>query len=206
MRRFRRACLALATALVVLAGHSAGVAAQDAAGAVLNAVSYQPIPDREPIHVRVLDNSDASAALKQQFEQALRARGYAIASVPVTLVLTVSPSDEPGFWSYESGALITAERGYNERAGKDLDSYQLNLYDTRKGGLINRPERPAEVSPSRYRLDARLENMSSGRTLWHGWTTADLGRGDGRWLVEAMIPGLADNLGKTARARTVPLQ
>ena len=204
MRPVRPAICALA--VVILGIGVAPALAQLQVDAVLNAVSYRPIPDSRPIHVRVLDNSEAKAAVKRRFERALTARGYALTQSEDHLVLTIESSDELGFWSYESGALITADRGYSEIARKDLDSYQVSIYDTRKGGLINRPERPAGVNPTRYRLDARLEDRDSGRTLWQGWTTANLDRGDGRDLILMMVPTLADNVGTTVRSESVSLR
>lgn len=191
-------CLAL---VVCWAGPALG-----AGDATLNAVLYRPIPTGEPIHVRALDNSPDQEQLKRQFEAALVSRGIAIRREPANLVLTLQPQDQTGFWSYRSGALIEAQRGYNELARKDLDSYTVNLYDSSKGGLINKPGRAEGINRSRYRLEARLEERSSGRTLWQGWTTAELQYGDGQTLLRSMVPALADSVGETVREQTVDLR
>lgn len=174
--------------------------------ATLNAVLYRAIPAGQPIHVRALDNSPDQERLKRQFEAALVSRGIAIRREPADLVLTLEPQDQMGFWSYQSGALIEAQRGYNELARKDLDSYTVNLYNSRRGGLINKPGRPEAISRSRYRLEARLEERSSGRTLWQGWATAELQSGDGQALLRSMVPVLAASVGETVREQPVALR
>ena len=174
--------------------------------AVLNAVKYRPIPGDQPIHVRSLDDSRENLRLKRRFEQALRERGFRIGAEPSRLVVTLESSDQLGFWSYSGGSLINAQRGFNELARKDLDSYVLNLYDSRRGGLTNQPERPVGINPSKYRLEARLEDRSDGRTLWQGWTTADVGRSGGSALLEAMVSPLASSLGETVREQPVTLR
>ena len=199
---FRISARQVALALLLI-----GVAvAQVGDQAVLNAVKYRPIPADQPIHVRSLDDSRENLRLKRRFEQALRERGFRIGAEPSRLVLTLESSDQLGFWSYSGGALINAQRGFSELAEKDLDSYVLNLYDSRRGGLTNQPERPVGINPSKYRLEARLDDRSDGRTLWQGWTTADVGRSGGSALLEAMVPPLASSLGETVREQPVTLR
>ena len=185
---------------------AAVAAAQDHGTATLNAVVYRPVPAGEAIHVRTLDNSPQHQDLKRRFEAALAERGYRIAPSASRLVLTLEPEDQIGFWNYRRGALVEAQRGYDRIARKDLDSYTVNLFNSRQGGLINRPERPSGVNPSRYRLEARLEDRDTGRTLWQGWTTADLARGDGRALLAAMVEPLAGVVGLSVREQHVGLR
>lgn len=202
MRFGYRRVVPVAVAVVIAGAASAQLAGQ----AVLNAVVYQPIPEGEAIHVRALDDSPQAQQLRQRFAAVLSARGFAIDAVPSRLVLTLEPRDQIGFWSYQSGALIEAQRGYDRIARKDLDSYMVNLYDSRQGGLINRPQRPSGVNPTRYRLEARLEDRSNGRTLWQGWTAAELTRGDGSALIASMVEPLAEVVGLTVREQPVTLR
>ncbi len=208
LRQYSRTVAIVLAVTMSLAGvAAAGVAlAQSAATAVLNAVLYRPIPAGAAVHVRTLDDSPQHQDLKRRFEAALRDRGYAIDPAPTRLVITVEPRDQIGFWNYQSGALIEAQRGYDRIARKDLDSYMVNLYNSRQGGLINRPDRPSGVNPSRFRLEARLEDRSDGRTLWQGWTSAELTVGDGQSLWTAMAPPLAGAVGRTVREQRVSLR
>ena len=196
----------VAIVLAVMVALGSASLAQFADFAVLNAVVYRPIPAGEAVHVRTLDDSPQHQDLKRRFEAALRDRGYAIDPAPTRLVITVEPRDQIGFWNYQSGALIEAQRGYDRLARKDLDSYMVNLYNSRQGGLINRPDRPSDVNPSRHRLEARLEDRSDGRTLWQGWTSAEVSAGDGRSLWTAMVAPLAGAVGRTVREERVSLR
>ena len=71
---------------------------------------------------------------------------------------------------------------------------------------MNQPGRPEGVNPSKYRLEARLDDRSDGRTLWQGWTTANLNRGEGSTLLEAMVGPLASSVGETIREQPVTLR
>ncbi len=173
--------------------------------AVLNAVAFRPVPTDEAIFVRTLDNSEESERLRRRFERLLSANGHEINQGAARLVLTIESTDQPGFWSYQPGALISADRGYDRRARKDLDAYRVKFYDSVRGGLVNEPERPTDVSATRYRLEARLEDRDNGRTLWQGWMVAPRTAGRRMSLWIAMVPALADTVGQTVRERPVPL-
>lgn len=180
--------------------------AEEAGQAVISAIALQTLPEGAAVHVRSLDNSADSLALKREFETALRAAGFALSADPSGLVLTFTASDRIGGWSYRSGALVKAERGHDPVAGKELDRYIVNLFNTRQGGLINEQKRPARVTPSRYRLSAAVEDRRNGKTLWTGWAVANLVQGEGSVLYRKMVPVLAASVGHTVREKSVELR
>jgi len=199
----RRAMLAVLLAFLAVLPVLPALAAD---AAVLNAVTFRPVPVEEAIYVRSLDDDESVARVRRSFERALVAGGYAVTDAPRRLVLTLEVSDQVGSWSYGSSTLFSTDRSYDERTRRELDSFQLNVYDSRQGGLVNQPERAAPVAPSRYRLDARLDDRETGRTLWQGWVVGALDRGDGDDLLAMMVPVLAGGIGRTVREATVELR
>jgi hypothetical protein len=66
--------------------------------------------------------------------------------------------------------------------------------------------RTTVVTPAQYRLGLTLDQRASGERLWQGWTFADLSQGEPGELARAMVPRLADSIGRTVREESFPLQ
>ncbi len=193
---------------VLFWAHGSGVEAA-AAGpdqGTLNAVAFDRLPDERVIAVRSLDDSEDNLALKAHIEAVLRSRGFGVTEGAARLVLTFQTSAVVGAWDDRSGALIEAQRYHDETIRKDLDSYMLNLFNSRKGSLLERPGPPTRVQPSQYRLDATLDDRSTGRRVWQGWMVAALQRGAPELLVRAMVPPLIDSVGTTVRSQAFELE
>ncbi len=206
MRRFFAAFYILAAALVFSGLAQFAVAQtitpQGGEKGLLNAVAYLPIAKGQAIAVQPLDDSDDDLVLKQAFEQALRAAGYA-PSADATLILTFAVRNEIGSWS-ETGRRhileLTARGG--EDGGENARA-RLNLYDTNRGGIFNRGRAGTSiVTPSKYRIDAQIDNQTNGKRLWQAWATADIGAYNSRQLTMAMIPELVKSLGQTVKRQT----
>ncbi len=206
MRRFSVAFYILAAAFVfsgLAQTATAQTAGRNGGGkGLLNAVAYLPIARGQAIAVRSLNDSDDDMALKQTFEQALRAAGYA-PSDDATLTLTFEVRNEIGAWSETGRRHVLELTARGDGDGGDNAKALLNLYDTNRGGVFNRGSSGTSiVTPSQYRIDAQIDDRTNGKRLWQAWVTADLGDYDSRDLTRAMVPELVKSLGRTVKRQT----
>jgi len=165
---------------------------------VLNAVAYQPLPTGTAIAVRPLDNSDINLALQKMFENALRDKGYTVTK-DATLVFSFDTGGEIGAWSDAGRRSIIELQARGGRDGTEDAHAIVNIFNSTRGGLLNEGRGGTSITtPSQVRVDATVEDRSNGQRLWHGWTIANLGYGDREALTRAMVPALADSLGRSA--------
>jgi len=189
----------LLAVVAALAGFSA--AAQEIGQGLLNAVAYRPLAADASIAVQPLDNSDANMALKEIFENQLKARGYAV-SDGAPLVLTFETRDTIGVWSGYGQRTVIELSNNPDRVGSQTPMVRLNLFDSSRGGMLNQGRSPSGDTPmtrSQYRLDVSIDSRGDGKRLWQGWTIADLGQRDGPGLSKAMVPVLVESLGQTVK-------
>ncbi len=188
--------LVLAVGLAVLLNG----AAHGAEEGILNAVAYSPLPKDAAIAVRPLDNSDQNMAVKLVFERELRRRGRTV-SDDAALVLTFETSGQVGAWTSAGRRSVLELDAHGGRTGGENAQARLNIFDSARGGLLNkgRGGRTSIVTPSRYRLDATIDERESGRRLWKAWAVSDLGQSDGTTLARAMVPVVVGTLGRTVK-------
>ncbi len=176
------------------------------AQAFVNSVSYQPLPARAVVTVRPLDNSDANLKLKTSIEEALRAKGFGVAK-DSPLVLSFDTRDEVGAWSETGRRTILELRAEGGREGGEYAHAKVNVFDSASGGLLNEGRGGTSITtPSTYRIDATLDDRTSGRRLWQGWAVANLAHGERSDLDRAMIPVIVQNLGQTTTRQPFNLQ
>ena len=176
------------------------------AQAFVNSVSYQPLPARAVVTVRPLDNSDANLKLKTSIEEALRAKGFGVAK-DSPLVLSFDTRDEVGAWSETGRRTILELRAEGGREGGEYAHAKVNVFDSASGGLLNEGRGGTSITtPSTYRIDATLDDRTSGRRLWQGWAIANLAHGERSDLDRAMIPVIVQNLGQTTTRQPFNLQ
>jgi hypothetical protein len=184
-----------------------GAAAQDkppadgagaTAQAFINAVSFQPLPERSVVTVRPLDNSDANLKLKTAFEEALRVRGFGVTK-DSPLVLSFDTRDEVGAWTDAGRRTILELRAEGGREGGEYAHAKVIVFDTNSGGLLNEGRGGTAIAtPSTYRIDATLDDRTNGRRVWQGWAIANLNLGERTELDRAMVPAIVQNLGRIA--------
>ena len=173
---------------------------------VLNAVSYGPLPGSSAIFVEPLDNSDLNLEVQAEFERQLRAGGYTI-SADAVLILTFETRDEIGAWSDRGRRTVIELQGRGGVVGRDSASARVNLFDSAKGGVLNRGQGGGTtiVTPSRYRLDVTIDDRRTGVRLWKAWAIAELQQYDGATLTKAMVPTLVRNLGESVKSEPFEL-
>jgi len=192
--------------LLALTLHAPRSWAQEYGKGVLNAVAYRSLPTGQALRVVPIDNSDQSLALKREFERQLSDSGYAI-SEDAVLILTFETHDEIGAYTSRERRAFLELHGYSGSGGEDDAKMLLNLYDSNTGGMFNEGKGETSiVTPSHYRMDVTIDDKSSGKRLWHAWTTADIGRSDSKTLTKSMVPALVDSVGSTVKRQTFPLQ
>lgn len=180
--------------LMILAGPSA-VRAQEVISGVLSAMSFQPMPENQPILVRPLDDSPQNLAIKGYLEQALSNAGFAVATDSSSVVLSFETRRELGGGS-------TPSRQVTDRFIERHE--QSDIGDQRYKPQIGKssPQGPRGISASRFRLDATLDDRQSGKRLWRGWAIAPMQGDETNNLARAMAPVLAGSLGETVREET----
>ena len=175
-------------------------AAADVTGeATLNAVAFQPLAGSQPVQVRVLDNSDENLAIMHELQAALKRRGVPVGGDQAPLVLTIDTSDSVGAWT--APAPSDQVRMMDDR-GRLFPQGELDI--TRQARLPL--SGTTVVTPAQYRLGLTLDSRATGTRLWQGWAIAELSQGDRSDLAAAMVPKLADSLGKTVREESFELQ
>lgn len=175
-------------------------AAADVTGeATLNAVAFQPLAGSQPVEVRVLDNSDENLAIMHELQAALKRRGVPVGGDQAPLVLTIDTSDSVGAWT--APASSDQVRMMDDR-GRLFPQGELDI--TRQARLPL--SGTTVVTPAQYRLGLTLDSRATGTRLWQGWAIAELSQGDRSDLAAAMVPKLADSLGKTVREESFELQ
>jgi len=166
---------------------------------IINAVSYRAITPNTAIAVSPLDNSDVNMALKKEIEAELTNAGYKVVEKS-TLVLTFETRSAAGTWGSSDRRSVLEIEGHGGKKGDDYQKARLNIFDSGRGGLLNKGDNPtAAGTPNRYRMDITIDDRQAKRRLWQGWATADLGLYEKDDLARAMIPVMTRNLGKTVR-------
>ena len=145
--------------------------------------------------------------MQADFERALKQKGYTV-SKDATLILTFETRDASGSWTGGGANPLVELTNNHDQSGVQAPRVRLNLFNSARGGLLN-PERSRPtrmVTPSRFRIDATIDDKTDGKRLWQGWSSTDVGPGDNRTLTRAMIPILVEGLGQTIRQKTFELQ
>jgi len=188
----------LGVLLITCALPSAANAQQPERG-VLHAVSFAPLPAGMPILVRPLDDTDENLAIKKEFETAMTANGFNVAAEETRLVLS--------FETREEVAAGPAPRAQNTvrflgQGGRMSTSDERNVPK-----LIEAPRGGTRIyRPSRYRIDATIDDRMDGTRLWKGWAVAGLDEHTHTFLAKTMVPAIVDSIGQTVRDRPLPLQ
>ena len=177
------------------------------ADGLMNAVSYQPLPLGSAIFVRSMDNSDQNLRLQKDFEHALKRQGYTI-SENANLILTFETRDAAGAWTGGGSNPYVELSDNHDQTGVNAPRVRFNLFNSARGGLFNpdRIQTTRMVTPSRFRIDATIDDKTNGKRLWQGWSTTDIGASGVRDLTRAMVHVLVDVVGQTVRQKSFPLQ
>lgn len=197
MRPSQIILVAMMLAVLALGPH---IPAHSAAAAevTVNAVSYKDIPAGIAMEVLPWDNSDENLKLTEQFAAILVSRGVRI-SAGAPLIISFGTRDVLGYWSAGERRHLLELEGHGGRTGGENARVRLNLYSS-QGGVLNKGKEPASVIPSKYILEATLDQRKGDR-LWQGEVTAALNRTDGFSLLRAMLPTLLNHMGQTVRRK-----
>ena len=200
---------ALAGCAVLVTVHAGLTRAQESPTGVLNAVAFKPLPAGAPILVRPFNDTDENLAIKKEFEEALKARGYTIGTDPKGIVLSFESRSQPGYWT------STPQRKFVELQGSAGSGTRLekgsrgvvNLYNSQQGAVFNEGKRNV-VTPAAtlFRLDVNIDDKTEGKSLWLAWAVANLAESDPVTLAESMVPVIVDNLGKSAKEQSFKLR
>jgi hypothetical protein len=172
---------------------------------LMSSISFLNIPANASLQVLPYDDSDDNIAIQRVFEKNLRQRGYKISS-DAKLILNFETRDEIGSWSGTDRRHLLSFEAKGGRGGGEDARARLNFFDSNSGGLINKGKGGTSIAtPSSYRIEASIENRSTGKRLWQGWSEGKLGAGNGQSLTLKMVPVLVEGIGKTISQRTFEL-
>lgn len=183
----------------------ASASPSNAAETSLNAVSFEDIPQGVPITVEIFDNSDENLALKEAFENELRAQGYQLQN-GANLIMTVETRDSSGRWTGGGSNRVVRIGNSDNHTGTDAPDVRVSIFDNERGGILN-PKRGStltQVAPNQYRIDASIEDRLNGKTLWQGWAVHDVMATDDIARHRTMVKPLVSNIGKTVRSDEPP--
>ena len=173
--------------------------AQEPGQGVLNAVAFEPLPKGVAVLVRPLDDTDQNLAIKKEFEAALAAAGFSVAAEGPALVL-----------SFESRDVIGAGPAPRPQTSFRLRDQEGRLSVRERGSvpkIIEAPRGGTQIyHPSRFRIDATVDDKDLGTRHWHGWAVADTEDRTRLSLATAMVPALVDSIGRTERQEPFPLK
>lgn len=173
-----------------------------AQGVELNAVSFADIPRGESVAVETFNDADEILKLKKIFEDELRLQGYTV-SDSGRLILSFETQDSSGKWSGGGPNRLVEIGNSDNHTGKDAPDVRVNIFDSKRGGLLN-PKRDTgitQVSPSQLRIDASIEDRQTGKRLWQGWTVSKQGSStEDDMAHQSMVKPIIENIGKTVRS------
>lgn len=167
--------------------------------ATLNAVAFESFPDGQPLDVRVLDNSEENLRIAREAERAFTERGFSITEDQGALVLTIETGDIAGALSTRRDTEAVEMRDDRGRLspGGELAVTRQVQYPFPKTNV---------VTPAQYRIGFTIDDGATGDRIWQGWVIADLGSGEPAEFARAMLPKLADSIGRTVREEVFTLE
>jgi hypothetical protein len=173
--------------------------AQEAERGVLHAVSFEPLPEGVSILVRPLDDTDENLTIKKEFEAAMDAGGLDVAADDARVVLSFEAREIVAAGPAPQSQSTVRFRGQEGRMGSSDEKNVPRLIEAPRGGT-------RIYRPSRFRIDATIDDNERGTRLWQGWAVADLDERTRLSLARAMVPAIVDSIGHTVRDRPFPLQ
>lgn len=170
----------------------------------LNAVSFETIPSGEPVMVEIFDDSEENKRLKTMFEKQLAAKGYSVVE-GARLILSFETKDTSGTWTGGGPNRLVEIGNSANHTGTDAPDVRVNIFDNQRGGLLNpKPSQGVtQVAPSQYRIEASVEDRTTGKRLWQGWSIANIGNADDPKLRSAMVNPIVANIGQTVRDQVI---
>jgi len=154
----------------------------------LTASSYEPFPDRAPIAVGLLDDSELNSRLRDDARAAIKASGRPL-DHHSSLILYLSTEITGQDGKKKSGSFA---RLYGDSEhGVDLS---LNVYSDTTDSLITgaKKEKPGRVI---YRLIGEVRRGAD--VLWQGRVVTEESLGDTYRTFKPMVQTLVDALGET---------
>lgn len=192
--------------LLVLAAILAVSSLASAADGMVNSVAFDPVPRGARLTVETYDDSEHTVILERDFTDAIRRAGY-VTEDNAPLAFTFEIRNVIGAWSTgDRRHIFSFETQRGSDGGGDRTEARVNVFNSTSGGLLNKGQSETSIAtPSSYRIDVTVEDKKAGRTLWQGWTVADLTGADHIELTRRMVPVLVEAIGKTLRQETFPL-
>lgn len=199
MNRYGRCRLGFLGVLLIACAPPSAANAQQPERGLLHAVSFEPLPEGMPILVRPLDDTDENLAIKKEFEAAMATDGFNVAADEARLVLSFETREEVAAGPAPKPQTTIRFRG---QGGRMSTSDERNVPK-----LIEAPRDGTRIyRPSRYRIDATIDDKLDGTRLWQGWAVAGLDEHTHLFLAKTMVPAIVDGIGQTVREKPFPLQ
>jgi hypothetical protein len=163
----------------------------------ISAVSFLPVDKKQPVSIRIMDDSRDNIMIKQTLEQSFTSAGYIVAP-NASQVITFETSNSLTSPKPETESMLS----FDAKASTYTDQVnaKLKLLSTSENSLLTRKadEGPQGTAGS-FRLDMQIMDKSNGKRLWQGWAVAGTYSSDGTATVQGMAPELISKIGTTVR-------
>ena len=172
--------------------------AQNVDEGVINAVSFEPLPEDISFLVRPLDDTDENLAIKAKFEAELVAGGLNVATEGARFVLSFGSRQQVAAGPAPRPQTAVRIRDQGGRMSTSEPRYVSRLVGTgREGTQIYRR--------NLFRIDATIDDKMEGTRLWQGWAIASVDGHSHLSLAEALVPAIVDSIGHTVREKPIQL-
>jgi hypothetical protein len=163
----------------------------------ISAVSFLPVDKKQPVSVRVMDDSRDNMMIKQTLERSLSNAGYIVAQ-SASQVMTFEASNSLTSPKPETESVVSFDASASTYT--DQMNAKVKLLSSSENSLLNRKadEGPQGTAGS-FRLDLQIMDRSNGKRLWQGWAVAGTYSSDGTATVQSMAPELISKIGTTVR-------
>lgn len=206
----RNALLAALAGLTIAFAAGAQTPSADGPGQLI-ARSIAPLPATIEISVEPDDNTDANIALARRIVSELAQRGYRLSSTPAPLVLRFDSETRQNVaagrhqFDRQASRMQGDDFARGAAGAPDSGDQVTNLLSSRGSSVLG-PRQPRDYSNAlRYVVNARIEARQTGTRLWDGHASYDSDAADGQPILEAMVPLLVTEIGKTVRDRRFTL-
>jgi hypothetical protein len=199
--------LTAAVAVAAMIHAAAGIAcAEDGPGQIITR-SFTPIPAPLVMSIEPDDNTRTNMALAERMSRELARRGVQVPASDAPLVLRFDSE-------IRSNVTSAGARYQREASGADDSDMSIgaagapdrpvvaNLFSSAQGrGVIGQRSGEDYSRPLRYVVNARIEERQNRTLVWQGHASYDSDRTNADPILEAMVPLLIEEIGKTVRDR-----
>jgi hypothetical protein len=203
--------VATVAAVAALTCWDFGAARAEDVGQVITR-SFTALPAPATMNVEPDDNTRTNMALATRMSRELAQRGHQVPPDRAALVLRFDSETRSNVstgrtrYQRDPSGNENSDMSIGAAGPPDRQSGVANLFSSEQGrGVIGERTGTDYSRPLRYVVNARLEDRQSGSLIWQGHVSYDTDRTDADQILQAMVPLLIGEVGRTVRDRRFSL-